>query len=420
MTQIFPIKQDPACLLKWGWSNIYFDQGTTSSCHRTKKFAIDPNDFESFHNIPDKIRDRENMLAGRWCGNGCEYCQRVEEKGFVSDRMMQLSLQQDPELTPPELHTDPTSTHVTPTIVEVWFENICNMKCVYCSQIYSSQWEDENRKYGEIASIQSSSKDSFQKLSQSTSVMMQNAFWKYLDDNDRYRVLRRFHVLGGEPFLLPGLDHSIDFWEAHPNPDLVFGVISNLNIPHKQMLKYFTKFENLVQNNKVWKVQITASLDCWGPQQEYVRHGLDLDLWTKNFETLLQQSWATVSINSTLSALTIKTMPVLLRMINQWNQNRIEPIAHSFNYTTGKDSPMIFGKDQFDQDFEEILSLMLEDTEVQREQKKHMQGIAQSISNSTRQPQKILDLKSYLNELDRRRNTEWRHLFPWLAQDLSV
>jgi hypothetical protein len=107
-------------------------------------------------------------------------------------------------------------------------------------------------------------------------------------------------------------------------------------------------------------------------------------------------------------------------MINQCNQNRIEPIAHSFNYTTGKDSPMIFGKDQFDQDFEEILSLMLEDTEVQREQKKHMQGIAQSISNSTRQPQKILDLKSYLNELDRRRNTEWRHLFPWLAQDLSV
>ena len=167
-------------------------------------------------------------------------------------------------------------------------------------------------------------------------------------------------------------------------------------------------------------MQITASLDCWGPQQEYVRHGLDLDLWKKNFETLLQQSWATVSINSTLSALTIKTMPVLLRMINQWNQDRIEPIAHSFNYTTGEDSPMVFGKDQFDQDFEEILSIMQEDTEVQREQKKHMQGIAQSISKSTRQPQKILHLKSYLDELDRRRHTEWRHLFPWLDQDFTV
>lgn len=422
MTQIFPIKQDPACLLKWSWSNIYFDQGTTSSCHRTKRFSIDPDDFGSFHNIPEKIRDREEMLAGRWCGNGCEYCQRVEQQGSISDRMMQLSLQQDPGLTPPELHTDATRTHVTPTIVEVWFSNTCNMKCMYCNQDCSSQWEDENRRYGQIMldAPVANTRYPRQKLSPSESLRMQQAFWQYLDSQDRYRVLRRFHVLGGEPFLLPGLEQSLDFWQDHPNPDLVFAVFSNLNIPHKKMLKYFARFQHLVENQCIWKLQITASLDCWGPQQTYVRHGLDLDLWLRNFETLLQQSWATVSINSTISALTIKTMPTLIGMINQWNRDRTEPISHSFNYTNGVDSPLIFGAGHFDLDFEHILRLMPEDSALQREQKKHMAGIAHTISQSATQLPKIYRLKSYLDELDLRRGTDWRHLFPWLDQDYAI
>jgi hypothetical protein len=46
-----------------------------------------------------------------------------------------------------------------------------------------------------------------------------------------------------------------------------------------------------------------------------------------------------------------------------------------------------------------------------------MQGIMSQITAGTRNPEMIEELKSYLTEMDRRRGTDWRVLFPWLDQD---
>ena len=121
--RVFPIKVEPACLLKWSWSTVHFHSGSTSSCHRTKNYKIDPDNFANFHNVEGKLRDRQEMLAGRWPGNGCEYCRNVEHAGQVSDRLYHLGLQGDPGQHPPELNQDPAAVNVTPTILEVWFTN---------------------------------------------------------------------------------------------------------------------------------------------------------------------------------------------------------------------------------------------------------------------------------------------------------
>lgn len=414
--QIFPIKQDPACLLKWGWSSIYFNTGTSSSCHRTKKFVIDPTNFENFHNLPEKIKDREMMLQGQWCGNGCEYCRDIENNNQISDRIMQLDMQRDPGLTAPELHQDSSATHVTPTMIEVWFSNICNMKCVYCGPEYSSLWADEIRKHGPTMSH----KKSLDEYTNPYYDQMIADFWKYLETNNRYQALRRFHILGGEPFLLAETDQSLDFWDQHPNPDLVIAVISNFNIPHSRFLRYVDRFQRLVDENKVWQFQLTASIDSWGSHQEFVRYGLDLNLLQKNFESLLGRSWASLSVNSTISSLTIKQMPELMKKINHWSQQHHEPILHSFNYSRTIDNPFIFGRGVFDQDFEKILSLMPEDTDIQRSQKSMMNGIAESLKNTDANLEKIKNFKLYLDQLDQRRKTNWRALFGWLDQDFNL
>ena len=414
--QIFPIKQDPACLLKWGWSSIQFHTGTTSSCHRTTRFNIDPENFQEFHNLPEKINDRKMMLDGQWCGNGCEYCRDVENKGSISDRLMQLSLQQDPGLTAPELHQDASATHVTPTMIEVWFNNTCNMKCVYCGPQHSSLWVDEIRKHGESLGHSHTLDD---QLNPNYHQMVQD-FWKYLGSNDRYRVLRRFHILGGEPFLLRELDQCLDFWDQHANPDLVIAAVTNLNIPHSRFIAYVDRFQKLVDENKVWKFQITASIDSWGTHQEFVRHGLDLNLLQKNLTAMLGRQSVTLSVNSTISALTVKQMPELIEKINHWNTCHHESITHSFNYTMGIDNPFNFGRGVFDKDFEKILKLMPEDTDIQRSQKSMMAGIAESIEKTDINVEKINHLKQYLDQLDQRRHTNWRALFGWLDQDFSL
>lgn len=424
MSKVFPIQTQTSCLLKWAWSSVYFNSGTTSSCHRTEKFPIDPNNFDQFHNLPIKQTMRTRMLNGEWPEDGCNYCAIVERAGGISDRISTDLRLENQNLVPLELHINSTATNVTPTILEVYFKNTCNMKCVYCGPHFSSLWEDENRRFGDffvdkekVFSVRNSQSN------ENYDQMVQN-FWSYLDQDNRYKKLQRYHILGGEPFLLTELDDSIEFWNKHPNPDLVFSVITNLNIPTPRFEQYIKQFERLVLGNKIWKLQLTASIDGWGPAMEYVRFGLDLDTWRNNFNLLVNRPWISLSINSAISSLTVKLLPELLKMINHWNTLQTksagrwtaEPILHSFNTSGQFDCMYYFDGSMFKDDFNEILRLMPETSEIQRSQKNIMAGIAQKSMNSTANPELIHQLQLYLDELDRRRDTNWRVHFSWLDQ----
>jgi len=424
--KVFPIRSDTACLLKWSWSTVFFNSGTSASCHRTKKYSIDPKNFDQFHNLPGKIEAREMMIKGEWPGRGCEYCKNTENAGGTSERLINLSEANQHWLTPPELENG-TTVSVTPTILEAYFKNTCNMACVYCGAHYSSLWEAENNKFNESLPI---SKDIFDIRASQDNIhydQMVSDFWKYLATNNRYQTLRRYHILGGEPFLLRELDDSIEFWHNHPNPDLVFGVISNLNIPHKRFKSYINKLEKLILNNKIWKLQLTASVDGWGDVQEYVRYGLDLQLWEQNFQYLLNKPWIDLSINSVISSLTIKSLPLLLEKINHWNTKQTRsigsrlatPILHDFNVSRSEDNIYNFGWDLFEKDFELVLSLMPQQTATQRDHRNIIAGVASRLQQSKPNLDNINHLKKYLDRLDQRRNTNWRNYFHWLDQEFN-
>lgn len=391
----------------------------TSSCHRVKSDPIDPDNFEDFHNIPAKRLARQQMLDGEWPGQGCEYCENVEKQGKISDRLLTLSRQHHPEKVPPELYVDPTALEVTPTTLEIYFNNTCNFSCAYCSPIFSSKINDELRKFGDIKIDhipiflqQHPNHQQYEK--------MVSDLWRYLHENDRYKVIRHYHVLGGEPLLQRELDTSIEFWREHPNPSLTFNIITNLSLAHDKFQEKIQKFQDLVENNNIYQLELTASIDCWGDEQEYVRHGLDLDVWTKNFEYLLDKSWIRLSVHSCLCSLTIKTLPDLLDRINHWNSLRPgrEPIDQSFDvaigWTQSAMHPKYFGPDIFADDFSRILEKMPEDTDNQRLTKNHMEGLARFVLSQHHDPDKIHALQKYLDELDSRRGTNWRDVFPWL------
>ena len=421
--EIFPVKTDTSCILKWSWSSINIESKTTSSCHRNVNVPIDPDKFEDFHNHPIKIQDRERMLAGEWPedGRGCEYCKNVEDHGGTSDRQTWSARSHVANKIPPELFSNPRATQVTPTILEIYFNNTCNLSCVYCGPDISSKWNDEMEKFGKIE-IQDFSKDKYKSDNTHYKKMVQS-LWDYMIKDDRYKTIQHYQLLGGESLLQKELDSSIDFWMQHPNPGLTFNLISNIMVPHKTFVDKINKFQMLVEKNAIYQLELTASLDCWGPQQEYVRHGLDLEVWQRNFEYLLDKPWILVSVHSCVNSLTIKTMPDLLKKILAWNTKRPKdkPIEISFDLVIHKQNqknglhPTVFGPGVFDEDFERILDLMPEDTEHQRSLKEHMKGSANFIKNSVKDPQRIQVLKAYLTELDRRRNTNWQEVFPWLA-----
>jgi len=403
----FPIRTATSCQLKWNWSSLYLNTGTTRSCCRTGESELTAENFNDFHNTPLKLRDRASMLAGEWPKESCGYCRDIELAGGDSDRTRHLTI---PSLVPAELDQDPTATVVNPTIVEVYFNNTCNLGCVYCSAQLSSTIEAEDRKFGtfsshgvEILPTENHFRD------------LVPHFWSWFATG--FGSLKRLHILGGEPLYQKEFDRLLDMIEQYPNPDCELNIVTNLMVTTERLQSYIDRFKNLLVARKLRRVDITCSIDCWGPEQEYVRSGLDLEQWTQNFELLVNTRWIYLNINQTISPLTIKTMPEFLTKFNQWRTNR--KIGHWFSGVYPDPSYMkaeIFGDLEFADDMEKVLQLMPQVTDEDQVAYGYMKGIFNQILASKPDYNEIAKLIVYLDEKDRRRGTNWTKLFPWLER----
>jgi organic radical activating enzyme len=413
MKKFFPIKTATACQLKWNWSTIRLLNGATSSCHRVDSDLITVDTFDTFHNTPKKLEDRRAMLAGQWPTGGCEYCQQIESAGGSSDRMFHLAI---PNMSPPELDTNLEAVSVTPRIVEIYFDNVCNMSCIYCWDGFSSKIQQENSTHGRFEKggvVLDNTAKYVPDLAALT-----DKFWQWMEHHSA--EIQSLNVLGGEPFYQKQLDQCLQFLSTHYNPELKFNVISNLMVPSERFRNYIDQIHQLVVDGRIARFDLTASIDCFGKEQEYVRYGLDLQQWKENFEYLVGQDWITLNINQTLSGLTIKTTPDLLKYINIFRTNR--EIGHYFSTTVDTHEclhPEIFGPTFFDDAFLEIFENMPDDTWQQKEARKYMLGIQSQLKSKPRNQQKVDQLGILLTEIDRRRNLDWKITFPWLIKELT-
>lgn len=403
----FPIQSATACKLKWNWSTLYLNTGTTRSCHRTAESELTPENFNDFHNTSLKISDRSNMLEGKWPESSCKYCKAIEDAGGHSDRMLHLKI---PGTYPKELDLDPRATTVSPTILEIYFDNVCNLGCLYCDESLSSSIAEENRKFG----IFESNGISLYPLKEKNYRSLVPYFWQWFEKHSN--SLERLHLLGGESFYQKELDKLCTVIEENPIPHCEFNIVTNLMYPLERLQKYLDRIKTMVANKKIKRFDLTVSIDCWGPQQEYVRYGLDLNQFNKNFEYIIQQKWLTININQTISVLTLKTMPGLIDKLNEWK--KIHPIGHYMSEVAPQPSYMrlgIFNIVEFKDDFDKILALMSENTEHEKTAKDYMKGIFQTCTDHE-DTVEIKKLLTFLNEKDRRRKTNWRDLFPWLIK----
>jgi len=409
--KLFPIKTETACQLKWNWSTLYLTGAKTASCHRTGWGNLTEENFDQFHNTEKKQQERQLMLQGQWPVNSCQYCREIEESGDFSDRMLHLTI---PNMAPPELDIDPSAVKVSPTILEVFFNNTCNLSCLYCIPELSSRINQENIKFGnfKVGGVNLTAEST----SNSYPALL-DKFWTWMNKNSS--TLRRFNVLGGEPFYQEEFFKLLDYFEKTPHPNLEFGIVTNLMISENKLASIVDKFKSLLAKNHLKRIDITCSIDCWGVEQEYVRFGLNIAQWEKNFEFLLKHKWITLNINQTISVLTIKSMPQLLDKLNDWQQQR--PVGHYFSAVSPQPSylmPHILGGDVFTNDVDIILQKMSINNK-DTTSLSYMKGIINRIKNSVADDDEKRNLKLFLNEKDRRRGNNWKETFPWLIKEID-
>ena len=403
----FPIKKGVTCQLKWTWNTIKLQEGTSQSCHRVDPLFLTPETFDNFHNNEKWLEHRKLQLAGKFPQAGCQYCETIENAGGISDRITHLKI---PNLYPLELDTDPEAIHVTPRILEVFLDNLCNLKCIYCDESNSSRIEAENKKFGYIKEFKNlmpiPRHINFNELVEK--------FFAYLENN--YTGLKRLQILGGEPFYQKSFDRLIDFVKQNTNPDLELNIVTSLAISKSRLEEFVESMKQLLIQRKIGRLDITVSLDCFGAEQEYVRYGVDLKQLKENFEFLVNQKWIMLNVNSTITSLTIKTMPAMIEYLNNFRKQR--KIHHSFGHVDSR--PWLhcsaFGAGFFDPEFNNVLACLPEKTDWDQNIKDYMHGLHKSLLLSEIDYAKISQLKRFLTEIDRRRNLDYKKVFPWLNQ----
>lgn len=242
--------------------------------------------------------------------------------------------------------------------------------------------------------------------------------------------LHKLMILGGEPFLQKETYRMIEYLESRRLPDLTLVFFSNLNVDHVRFVKWMNRLQRLMDENRLDKVNVIGSLDCWGQEAEYVRYGMNLDLFVKNFEWMLDHTGFTNNINSALSLLAAQSMPQLAEKINEWsrqkkqvywsmmkcNQREIPPKPYLY--------PGIFGSRVLDLGLRKAVEIFdpmaagYKDS-VKFQYKSYMQGIVQEMSQAENNLLRQRQFKIYFEELDRRRGTDYKKIFPTVAEWLQ-
>ena len=304
------------CLAKWLQVTIDLVHGTTHSCHHPPRHSIPVDELRknpsALHNTLYKKEQRKKMLEGKR-PEECSYCWNIEdlETSHLSDRIIKST---DSWALPhlEEVKQLPWDANISPTYIEVMFGRECNLSCSYCMAQVSSSIVNEIKKYGPYDLKGDGSLHRINSMQGSSYIKeYEVAFWKWLPEViSGLKVLR---VTGGEPLLNQNLNRLLDFFEANSCPNLIFAINSNLVHDKKRIGHLISRLKSLIQNQKIQKFELYSSIDSYGPQAEYIRSGLNNDLYFRNLKLFKKElPHQDIIINCTFNILSIPQFRNLL------------------------------------------------------------------------------------------------------------
>jgi organic radical activating enzyme len=272
------------CLAKWKQVSLHLPTGLNNSCYHPPLHKIKISDIQrspsGLHNTAHKKQKRKEMLDGKFPLE-CSYCWNMEAENKLSDRHYRSGEPWAAVDFEKIKNSTGDEDDVIPSYVEVNFNNVCNLMCSYCSPQFSSSWQAEvDRSGGYPTTVVHNDPGHFDGARRVIPAREHNpyveAFWEWWPT--LYPELEHFRMTGGEPLLDRNTYRVFDYVLANPSPKLHLNVTSNFSVDEKSWQKYLDYCKQLCQEGVLEHFMQYVSLDSWGSQAEYIRHGLDFDL----------------------------------------------------------------------------------------------------------------------------------------------
>jgi hypothetical protein len=256
-----------------------------------------------------------------------------------------------------------------------------------------------------------------------------DAFWKWWPE--LRKTLNIMRVTGGEPTMHRSTWQLLDQINTEPMPWLELNINSNLGTKTSLVEKLSDSVKQLCDDGKIRAFKLFTSLDTWGHRAEYIRTGLDLELWEKNFHTYLTRTDSPITFMITFNIFSVTTFKSLLEKMLEW-RNHYGWYDDIKSHRVRFDTPYLRDPIQYDMNIlpkEEFMPYMheslkfMEDnlddnasnkfTTVEYEKfKRVVDYMAETVYPENKLIEGRRDFYNWFNELDERRDTDMLSIFP--------
>lgn len=289
---------DTACNYAWTYPIIDLGRRELRNCCRTPASTIDQSlDIDIFKNLEQIKKIKTDLLTGVK-NIKCATCWTTEAAGIQSKRTgfnefaKLINAIKWTHLTLEETETrllNLTQDDIDELVeleyaerMEISLSTICDLKCVYCSPVFSTQWAAEKLKYNEIR---------FVDIPKNNSVDYESIWWEWFTTRAS-KSIKYITFVGGEPLIndkfYSYVNKIIDFYENDTATDheIEIFVVTNLNTPPKY-LNMLVDLMKRIKDSKRIRFGIGASFETIGNKTEFVRSNAKWELMNGNLEKIM-------------------------------------------------------------------------------------------------------------------------------------
>jgi organic radical activating enzyme len=409
--------------------------GQTHSCYHPAPHNIPLEELQTnpsaLHNTIQKKKERLELLVGEK-PKGCQYCWNVESLGgdHISDRHIRNAALYRPEMVD-EITSNGWNHNVNPDYIEISFSNECNFKCGYCHPKHSSSYYSEIKQHGPYPKVKNHGNSiEWFKVQQEEDNPWIEAWWKWWPEMSK--TLNILRITGGEPLMHKSTWRLFDTLREEPKPHLELNMNSNLGVKTSMVEKLADNVNDLLSNKKIKGFKVFSSMDTWGKRAEYLRTGLDLELWEKNLDLFIRKTASPVTFMCTFNILSVTSYVSFLEKVLEWR------LKYKDIYDTSKTRKIIFDipylkeplqydmlilpKEEYLPYFDKILNFVKENLDENDSTKfsdleyERFRRVRDYFATKSYSEERLLegrkDFYNWFTEYDKRRNVNFLDTFP--------
>jgi organic radical activating enzyme len=429
--RVIDIKSASFCGAKWYNATIWLGSGQTTSCHHPPAHAIDVEAIKlnpsAIHNTAQKKDDRAKMQQGERPA-GCEYCWKIEDMGrdAISDRVYKTIIHDDKDLED-AYQTSPEQDANLRTL-EIAFDRTCQFACSYCNPAFSSTWVKDIRVNGAYNGLVSDGRNHFTHTHDSAQLYKfgeanpyVEAFFKWWE-SDLHRTLTELRITGGEPLMSAETWKLIEWFKTNKGK-------SKTRLAINSNLGFQVDIQRLIESVDGLEIDLYTSNESDDRQAEYIRDGLDYNLWLENVMTLARSGkFRGLHVMCTINALCLDSLPQFLdTMIDLKKEYGRDYPNFSLNILRfpSFQSPLVLPDDIRTQYKNRLIGWMMhhQDSEfLHQHERNQMQRLIDYLDvvktphlGAAEQSVLQQDFKKFFTQYDQRRGKNLVEIFPALA-----